>query len=129
MAVEFLSEDWAEEVTAALNSHDGFRGAIQGMSLSLQFHVTEVHTRDDVDYFVQVADGRAVVRRGILDDPDVSITNTYETAEAISKGELNTQSAFITGRIKVEGNLAKLMMHQAALQHFANAVSDIDVEY
>lgn len=129
MAVEFLSEDWAKEVTTTLNSHDGFRGAIQRMSLSLQFHVTDVPARDDIDYFVQVADGKAVVRRGILDDPDVSITNTYETAEAISKGELNTQSAFITGRIKVEGNLAKLMMHQASLQHFANAVSDMEVEY
>ncbi|MDP8958495.1 MAG: SCP2 sterol-binding domain-containing protein [Actinomycetota bacterium] len=129
MAVKFLSEDWAEAVTKALDSHEGFQGSIRGMELTLQFIVTDVPERDDIWYFVQIADGQAVVQRGTLQDPDLTVTNSYQTAAAISQGELNTQTAFITGKLKVQGNMAKLMMHQAALEQFANAVAHIDVEY
>jgi putative sterol carrier protein len=37
--------------------------------------------------------------------------------------------AFMTGKIKVSGNLAKLMTQQSALGHWATAVAGLDVEY
>lgn len=129
MAVQFLTEEWADEVERALNSHEGFTQAIRDVDLSLQFLVTDVPDRQDIPYYVRLSGGRAEVAPGELPNPDVSVANSYETAVEISKGELNTQTAFITGRLKVQGNLAKLMMHQGALQQFANAVSDIEVEY
>ena len=55
--------------------------------------------------------------------------SAYETAAAISKGELNTQTAFMTGKLKVSGNLAKLMMQQAAITQWAAAVKGMEVEY
>ena len=59
----------------------------------------------------------------------MTVKQTYDTATAISKGDLNTQSAFMTGKLKVSGNLAKLMMHQGAIQQWGAAVSELDVEY
>jgi putative sterol carrier protein len=59
----------------------------------------------------------------------VTVNQGYDTATAISKGELNTQTAFMTGKLKVSGNLAKLMMHQGAIQQWGSAVSDLAVEY
>jgi putative sterol carrier protein len=59
----------------------------------------------------------------------VTITNSYETAIAISKGELNTQMAFMTGKIKVAGNMTKLITNQAMLSQFANASAGMQVEY
>ena len=56
-------------------------------------------------------------------------SSPYDTAVAISKGEMNVQSAFMTGKLKVSGNLAKLMMHQSAIQQWGAAVSALDVEY
>jgi len=73
--------------------------------------------------------GTADMSLGELDDPDVTVKQSYETAAAISKGDLNTQTAFMTGKLKVSGNLAKLMMHQNAIQQWGAAVSDLDVEY
>jgi hypothetical protein len=35
----------------------------------------------------------------------------------------------MTGKLKVSGNLAKLMMHQAAIQQWSAAVSELDVDY
>ncbi|MCH8984833.1 MAG: SCP2 sterol-binding domain-containing protein [Acidobacteria bacterium] len=66
---------------------------------------------------------------GTLDGADVTVKQSYDTAVAISKGELNTQTAFMTGKLKVSGNLAKLMMHQAAIMQWGVAVGELDVEY
>jgi hypothetical protein len=35
----------------------------------------------------------------------------------------------MTGKLKVSGNLAKLMMHQSAVQQWGAAVADLEVEY
>jgi putative sterol carrier protein len=66
---------------------------------------------------------------GVLEGADVTVGNSYETASAISKGDLNTQSAFMAGKLKVTGNLAKLMMHQGAVNQWAAAVKEIPVDY
>jgi putative sterol carrier protein len=43
--------------------------------------------------------------------------------------ELNTQTAFMTGKLKVTGNLAKLMMHQGTIMQMQAALKGLDVEY
>jgi putative sterol carrier protein len=125
---KFLTEEWAQDVTTALNNHEGFKNAIGAADLGIQF-TTEETPDGDVDYFLRSSGGSTNVAVGALDDPDVTVKQSYDTAVAISKGELNTQTAFMTGKLKVSGNLAKLMMHQSAVQQWAAAVSELDVEY
>ena len=125
---KFLSEAWAKDVTSALNSHQGFKNAMGGADLGIQFH-TEGAPDGDADYYLKTSGGTANLALGTLDDADVTVKQSYDTAAAISKGELNTQSAFMSGKLKVSGNLAKLMMHQSAIQQWGAAVSDLDVDY
>jgi putative sterol carrier protein len=125
---KFLSEEWANDVSAALSSHEGFKNAIGAADLGIQFN-TEDGPDGDVDYYLKSSGGITNVAVGSLDDPDVTVKQSYDTAAAISQGDLNTQTAFMTGKLKVSGNLAKLMMHQSAIQQWASAVSDLDVEY
>ncbi len=125
---KFLSEEWTLDVTSALNGHEGFKNAIGGADLDIQFTV-EGGPDGDVDYYLSTSDGQATMALGELDEPDVSVKESYETATAISKGELNTQTAFMTGKLKVSGNLAKLMMHQSAIQQMSAAVAGLDVDY
>ena len=125
---KFLSEEWAQEVTHALNGHDGFKNAIGSADLGIQF-TAEGGPDGDVSYFLSTSGGNATMALGDLDDADVTVKQSYETATAISEGDLNTQTAFMTGKLKVSGNLAKLMMHQSAIQQWGAAVSTLDVEY
>jgi putative sterol carrier protein len=125
---KFLSEEWASEVTAALNAHEGFRNAIGAADLTIQFNTSEAPD-GDVDYYLQSTGGTTALLVGSIETPDVTVKQSYETATAISQGELNTQTAFMTGKLKVSGNLAKLMMHQGAIQQWGAAVSDLAVEY
>lgn len=125
---KFLSEEWAQEVTHALNGHDGFKNAIGSADLGIQF-TAEGGPDGDVSYFLSTSGGNATMSLGDLDEADVTVKQSYETATAISQGELNTQTAFMTGKLKVSGNLAKLMMHQSAIQQWGVAVGTLDVEY
>ncbi|MDH4307242.1 MAG: SCP2 sterol-binding domain-containing protein [Acidimicrobiia bacterium] len=128
MALKFLSEEWAEAVTAALNGHPGFHNAIANADLSLQFNVSD-GPDGELAYFMKAADGQANLALGTANDADVTVGQTYDTATSIAKGELNTQTAFMTGKIKVSGNLAKLMMHQGAITQWQAATKDLDVAY
>ena len=125
---KFLSEEWASEVTTALDNHQGFKNAIGDAHLTIQFSTTET-PEGDVDYYLQAGDGGARMAIGTLEAADVTVKQSYDTAIAISTGELNPQTAFMTGKFKVAGNLAKLMMHQGAIQQWSSAVSELDVEY
>lgn len=125
---KFLTEEWAGEVTSALNSHEGFKNAIGAADLGIQF-TTEGGPDGNVDYYLKSSGGSSQMAIGTLDDPDVTVTQSYDTATSISKGDLNTQTAFMTGKLKVSGNLAKLMMHQNAIQQWGAAVSNLDVDY
>jgi putative sterol carrier protein len=128
MAAKFLSKEWAQSTTEALNSHDGFKSAIGNTDLGIQFTVTDT-PEGEANYYLKTGGGTAEIAMGNLEGPDVTVTNDYPTAVAMSKGELNTQMAFMQGKLKVGGNLAKLMMHQSAVQQWSNAVAGMDVEY
>jgi len=126
---QFLTQEWLSALTETVNGHDGFKNAIANVDLTLQFEVTDAPEGTEHRYYVAVGDGSAEAGAGDAENPDATITNDYETATAISKGDLNTQMAFMTGKLKVTGNMAKLMMNQAMLTQFSEAASAIDVEY
>ena len=125
---QFLSDEYLANATDALAAHSGFGAAIANAELALQFNVSDAPD-GEIMYFITVSDGVAHMASGSLADADVTISNTYDTAVDISKGDLNTQMAFMTGKLKVEGNMAKLLMNQAMLGEFAEALSSLDVEY
>jgi putative sterol carrier protein len=125
MAVKFLSEDWATEVTKTLQAHEEFKASAD---MSVQFVVSDA-PEGEVKFYLDATGDDPVQVLGDLEDADVTITSNYETTSAIFSGELNTQMAFMTGKIKVNGNMAKLMTQQAALGHWASAVAALDIDF
>jgi putative sterol carrier protein len=116
------------EATAALNADAGFTGAMANVDFALQFNVSGT-PEGDVPYYLQIADGAAAMDLGELDGADASVSSDYDTAIAISKGELNVQMAFMTGKIKVGGNMAKIMMNQSLIGEFARVQSNLELDY
>jgi putative sterol carrier protein len=64
----------------------------------------------DVRYYWVLENGRLLESQlGELPDAEVTLTQTYEDAMRIQKGELDANAAFMQGRVKVTGNMAKLL--------------------
>lgn len=128
MATRFLSEEWALNATAAFADHPGLEEALAGADLLIQFSVTEA-AEGTVDYYILAEGGRAELSLGKRPDADVTLVSDYDTAVAVSKGELNIQNAYFSGKIDVAGNLAKLIKDRNAVLSLAKAVTSLKVEY
>lgn len=125
---QFLSDAFMIEATEALNTDPDFKAAISDVDLAIEFTVTDT-PEGTVVYGLSVADGAAQLAMGEVSDADLQVTNDYDTAVGISKGDLNTQMAFMSGRLKVTGDMAKLMLNQGVINAFAPALSRLNVEY
>jgi putative sterol carrier protein len=63
-----------------------------------------------VKYFWVVEDGKLLESTlGEDADAEFTLTLTYEDSVKIQKGELGANAAFMQGRMKVAGNMGKLM--------------------
>ncbi len=129
MSVQFLTQEYVDAAAAALGTHVGFGSAINGVDLAMQFNVIDAPDGGDINYYVDIADGGAEVGLGELEEPDITIINDYETAAGISQGEINTQMAFMTGKLKVSGDMSKLMLNIGVVNAMMDAMSQLDVAY
>jgi putative sterol carrier protein len=66
---------------------------------------------------------------GDVEGPDATISQDYETAVGLARGEVNAVSAYLTGRIKISGNLMLLMGLQGALAELPIVMQEMDVDY
>ncbi|MDP8970071.1 MAG: SCP2 sterol-binding domain-containing protein [Actinomycetota bacterium] len=129
MAVQFLSEPWAQAVTEAINGSEEFRKAASGKRLKLQQVVTDAPQRGEVRYYLAIDNGSAQVALGEISDPDATLTQHYDTAVAISKQELSPTAAFMRGKVKISGAMTKLLALQPALAAVPSAVRNVDIAY
>ncbi len=129
VAVKFLTEEWATTMTDALNSSEDFKKAASGQQVKLQQVVTETPDGGESKYYFTLDGGNAQVGLGEVADAEATITQNYQTAVAIVKEELNAQNAFMQGKLKVSGNMMKLMQLQGVFNAMPKAAQGIEVEY
>ena len=127
MGIRFLSEEWAHAVMNAVNSDPTFAAAAGTAHARIQ---QAIKTADgEVHYWTTLEDGRLGLGVGDLDNTDVTITQSYETAVGLAKREINPVTAFMMGKIKVDGNMGMLMGLTGVLGKLADAMAALDVEY
>ena len=73
-------------------------GAAEGVAATIQFNTSEPRS-------VRIADGKATVTAGTAESPTVAISMTDDDLVSLMSGELDGMTAFMTGRLKVEGDI------------------------
>jgi putative sterol carrier protein len=127
VTVKFLSPEWAQALKTELNASEDFRSAAAGQRATIQ----QVITQSDVDtrYWITIVDGQIDLGVGDVEAPDATITQSYESAAALARGELSPVTAFMTGKLKIAGNMGMILGLQGALAQLPAAMAKIDVEY
>ena len=102
---KYLSQEWLDESRELAKDQPARPGA----SAKMQYVVAG--TPDgEIKYYWVLEDGKLLESQlGEVADPDFTLTSTYEDSVAIAKGELDANAAFMQGRMKVTGNMGKLM--------------------
>jgi predicted lipid carrier protein YhbT len=117
---KWLSQEWLDETKKMADGQPERPGA----SAKMQYVVTG-GPEGDIKYYWVLENGKLKESNvGDLADAEVTMTQTYEDAMKIQKGELDANAAFMQGRIKVSGNMAKLM----ALMPLTNAPEYKDLQ-
>ncbi|MBW3667752.1 MAG: SCP2 sterol-binding domain-containing protein [Actinobacteria bacterium] len=102
---KWLTQEWLDETRKLGESQPERPGA----SARMQYVITG-GPDGDIKYYWVLENGKLLESQlGEMPDPEVTLTQTYEDAMKIQKGELDANAAFMQGRIKVTGNMAKLM--------------------
>ena len=127
MSVKFLSDGWAEALKLELNQSDAFRQAAAGQKATIQQVITGGD--GDTHYWITIADGQIDLGVGDVEGEDATITQSYDSAAALAKGELSPITAFMTGKLKIGGNMGLILGLQGALAQLPAAMAKIDVEY
>jgi putative sterol carrier protein len=80
-----------------------------GATARLQYIVTGA-PEGEVHYYSVLDNGR-MLENALGDDPEaeVTMTSAYEDSVKMAKGELDANAAFVQGKVKVAGNMSKVM--------------------
>ena len=113
----FLSPEWIEEARRLRQSHSEQAPPIS-TNIRMNQIVTELpFSEGELHIYVDTSQGFLDMEIGELDDPDIIIALDYATAKALFV-EMNPQTgieAFMTGKIRVTGDMTKLMSLQGAM--------------
>lgn len=100
----FLSDAWVAALDAAAR-----RASVPD---DVRLVVQQVVVGDrglETAYAIRIEGGTAAVTAGRVDDADVTFTQDQATAIAIARGELSAQVAFMSGRLRVGGDIRRVI--------------------
>ena len=107
----FLSDEWIAAARGVYEAHRG-QGPAVSLSLRANLNVTDVPFGDTpLKAHLDTSSGELTLDLGHLDEPDVTLTMGYDTAKAqiVHQDQQAVMQAFMGGRIKIEGDMSKVM--------------------
>jgi putative sterol carrier protein len=104
----YLTPEWLDAAQRAVEADETLAKATTDVRISVQQVVTG-GPDGDAAYHVVIDDGTVRVVKGEAGDATVTFVQDWQTASAIGRGELSAQGAFMSGRIRVRGDLPKLV--------------------
>jgi len=116
MPYPFLSDEWIEEARGIRAEYRDDSPTINH-PVRMNLLVTDMPFGDEtLQAHMDTTSGELDIDKGHVDDADLSVTVDYETAKAILV-DRNPQAglqAFMAGKVRVEGDVSKLMALQTA---------------
>ncbi len=111
----FLSDEWLEAAKSIREEYAG-KSAPPAHAVRMNQIITEVPFGEgSIDAHLDTSNGEMQMDMGHLENPDLTVTLDYATAKAILV-DGNPQAgmqAFMAGKIKVQGDMTKMMAMQS----------------
>jgi putative sterol carrier protein len=138
MTYEFLSHEWMD---AARTIREKYADQATKVTTSIRMNqvITDVpeslHANGELRVYMDTSSGNVVMDLGELETPDLTLTTDYATAKAlfVDQDQAAGMQAFMSGKIKVQGDMMKMMAMQTAMPQddvaktIAQEIKDITV--
>jgi putative sterol carrier protein len=116
----FLSPEWMEAVKGIREKYAAEASKVTA-SIRMNQVITdapaEVSPEGTVKAYLDTSSGDIVMELGELDAPDLTVTTDYDTARKIfvEQDQAAGMQAFMSGKIKVQGDMMKMMAMQTSM--------------
>jgi putative sterol carrier protein len=109
---QFLADDWLTEVEKLVEKHGA--DAPPQTNVMVNLVITETPFGDERQIHMGARDGKGEWGKGHTADADVTLTTDYATAKQVfAANDPNAgMQAFMQGKVRVQGDMAKLMASQ-----------------
>ena len=117
MPYQFLTREWID-ASKAIRDKYAAESAKVSTSIRMNQVITDAPFGDGtVKTYLDTSTGDVVMELGELDEPDLTVTTDYATAHKIfvEQDQAAGMQAFMSGRIKVQGDMMKMMALQTAM--------------
>ena len=84
----------------------------EGISATIQF---DLSGDNGGPYWLKMANGKAESGAGRIENPSMTLKATADDWIAVVKGDLNAMQAFMSGRLKIQGDMGLAMKLQMLL--------------
>jgi putative sterol carrier protein len=117
MSHPFLSSAWMDEARAIREKYAAEAAKVTA-SIRMNQVITDVPesvgSGDTIRAFMDTSSGDVVMELGELEAPDLTLTIDYDTARKIfvEQDQAAGMQAFMSGKIKVQGDMMKMMAMQ-----------------
>lgn len=120
MAHEFLSDDWIEAAKAIRDKHAADVPKLP--SIKMNQVITDTPDGGEIKMYMDTSSGAMVMEKGELPDAEVTITLPYDVAkkQMVDQDAAAAMQAFMSGKVKVTGDMMKLMSMQGMGQDEAS---------
>jgi putative sterol carrier protein len=107
----FLSDAWFDAATKLINEHE--TPAPPSTNLVMNLEVT--NGADTITFHMGSKDGNTLFGKGPLEGADLTLSTDIDTAREVfvSGNQQAGMQAFMAGKVRVQGDMTKLMMAQA----------------
>jgi putative sterol carrier protein len=125
--VRYLSLEWID----ALGREVAARPALAVVGSANTIGVTQLVTdgpEGDVVYHLQATSDGVSFGAGPAEPEDVRMEQSWETAVGVATGTVNAQEAFVTGRILLSGDQARLLAVQPLFGALAEVFATVGAE-
>lgn len=117
MSHAFLSDEW---ISAARDIRHRHADKVPPITIKLRINVVTTKVpfgEGTIHGHIDTSDGSLHMEMGLLDAADLTVTTDYDTARQlfVEQDPAASMQAFMSGRIKVEGDITQLILMQTSM--------------
>jgi putative sterol carrier protein len=134
MALKFPSDEWIKELTHQLNSSKSYEQSARGWEGDFVFIVEPDETYTDTTYmFLGLHDGKstgaAILAREDERETEFVLRAPFKVWRQVIEGKLDPIQGMMTRKLKLKGNLMKIMRYPKAAKEIIACCASVETEF